>query len=166
MLAFQFIVCQHAVMSVPNFRQCCHVSSEFPPMLSCQFSVNVGFSPAAWFRSPFSISLSLWPGPAQTYHAAHCGLGRPAEEWRGDHFLSDSARPVFRDWRDATHSQRDCSKLSGTGQISTWIPWNEENLTKLLFGDKRDLLTFFQNILFYSFVPRCWNHKMVLASRP
>ena len=126
---------------------------------SCQFSVNVGFppTPGSGLLSPsfapslsLSLSLSLWPGPAQTYHATHCGLGRAAEERRGEETTSCQ---IPRGPFSGTGGTRLI--LKGTVQnfltlAKSALGFHEmkKNLTKLLFEDRRDLLTFFRNILF------------------
>ena len=60
--------------------------------------------PSSGLLSPWH-PLTAWPRPNLIMPPIVAELGR------GVHFLSDSARPVFRDSRDSTHSQRVCSKL-------------------------------------------------------
>ena len=106
-------------------------------------------SARAQFRTPFSLASSPLQAAPKPHNAAHCGWA--GERERGDHFLSDSARPVFRDWRDSTHSQRDCSKLSWHHSPGSALGFHEkkENLINLL---KKDFLTFVSQFFFYLFL--------------
>ena len=98
-------------------------------------------TPGSGLLSP---SLSLWPGPAQTYHAAHCGLGRAVEERSG---VETTSCQIPRGPFSGTGGTRLI--LKGTVQnfltlAKSALGFHEmkKNLTKLLFEDRRDLLTF------------------------